>query len=116
MRSIRVRISSAVSPASTANGSTGVCRKRDSFVMRGTLYLSGLGTWGPGLVARSCRLERVAEADVHCRAVADRVAAVVPPRGARGRGEGQRIAGDEVDRKLRAGRRLEIARVEGAGP
>src|SRR5712692_1911507 len=100
---MRESTSSAVRPASTANGSTGVCRKRDFFFMRGQLN-------------HKCALKRVAEAEVERRTIRDRVAAIVSPRDADRRGEGQRVRGDDIERQLGAGGRLDVSRVERARP
>src|ERR671926_317288 len=100
MRSMRARISSAVSPSSTANGSIGVCRKRDFFFMRRQLY----------------RLKRSTDPEVDRRAIARDAAAVVTARGADRRGERKEVSGDDVRRQLAADRCLERVGAERARP
>src|SRR4029077_11046899 len=85
IRSIRVRSSSAEMPASTVNGSIGVCRKRDFFFMRAQL---------------NHNLEGFADADVRGRAVRDRAGAVVSPRGADGERHRCEVAEDDDAREL----------------
>src|SRR2546422_9448352 len=103
MRSMRERTSSAERPASTTNGSTGVCRKRDFFFMRAQLNHKSAS-------------KRVTEAEVDGRAIWNRVAAIVSPRGADRRREQQRVGGDEFERQLGARGRLDVPRVERARP
>src|SRR2546428_12204265 len=100
---MRDRIWSPVSPASTVNGSTGVCRKRDFFAMPVTLEQKTVklsttevteDTEEQSNRDRACtsvssvssvveslaRLERPSHPEVRGRAVSDGVTSIVPPR------------------------------------
>src|SRR6185295_7169884 len=100
---------SAVSPASTANGSIGVCRKRDFFFMRDQL------NHNISMTVRS-RLKRAADAHVRRDLIADHTAAVASPRRARADGEAREVPGHDVGGDLGSGRRLDRLGAERARP
>src|SRR5262252_5781725 len=91
---MRARTCSALSPASTANGSIGACRKRDFFFMREQL---------------NHRSEGLSDAEVERRAIAERAAAIVAERDACGEGQRREVRDDDVRRGLDADRGLEVA-------
>src|SRR6266699_2827250 len=132
MRSMRASTCSALSPASTTNGSIGVCRKRDFFFMRCSLEHKTLSTtvdtgdtgersYQTGLVLRvlgvlsggefslveSPTSERSPDADVDRRAIGKTTAAIVSPRGADRGGERKVVAGDDACGELAAGGRFQ---------
>src|SRR5215212_6847599 len=101
---MRERIWSALSPPSTVNGSTGVCRKRDFFFMRDDY----------SRVLRRM-LERAADAQVRGRSTV-RAGAVMSNRSADSERERNEVAGNDVGRQFDAGRCLDVAGMERPGP
>src|SRR5439155_23989565 len=111
MRSMRASTCSALSPASTTNGSIGVCRKRDFFFMRCSLEHKTLST-----TVESPTSERSPDADVDRRAIGKTTVAIVSPRGADRGGERRVVAGDDAGGELAAGGRFQRCGVERGRP
>src|SRR6266487_2555032 len=111
MRSMRTSTCSALSPASTTNGSIGVCRKRDFFFMRCSLEHKSRST-----TVESPASERSTDADVDRRAIGETTAAIVSPRCAQRGGEWKVVAGDDAGGELAAGGRFQRRGAERGRP
>src|SRR5436189_6479997 len=109
---MRTSSSSADRPASTANGSIGVWRKRDFFFIRVTLYAFDVRGSRFDLRRRS---KGPPDARVERRAAARR-SAVVPPRCAAGERQRQVVPENDVGGEFAADGGLDRARVEGVCP